>query len=514
MMKTFLNKLNQLSYLKTESLSGLTVALALVPEAIAFAFVAHVHPLVGLYAAFIVCLITSLFGGRPGMISGAAGALAVVMSSLVLNHGVEYLFATVVLMGLIQVGVGALNLGRFIKLIPHPVMLGFVNGLAIVIFLAQLGQFKTTSPSGESVWIQGSELYTMLALVGITMSIIHILPKITKIIPSALAAILIVFGITYFMGIETRSVGDMASIAGGLPSFHIPTVPFNLETLQIIFPYAVTLAGVGLIESLLALVLIDEITETRGNNARECMTQGAANIITGFFGGMGGCAMIGQSMINISAGARRRLSGVVAAVSLLIFILFGSSIIEMIPIASLVGVMFMVVIGTFAWPSIRIMNKIPRVDAVVVVLVTGMTVAFDLAIAVFAGVILSALTYCWKSAKQTHAKISLSEDKSTKTYRISGPLFFGSITSFKELFDVKQDPDTVVVDFEDSKIWDQSALKAVEGLIEKYHKVNKEVRITGIQEDCARILRKAGHETLLTCEQSQKFNLLIHPSTS
>ncbi|MGB0934569.1 MAG: SulP family inorganic anion transporter [Alphaproteobacteria bacterium] len=511
-MSKLFQKLNSLSNLKTECLSGLTVALALVPEAIAFAFVAHVHPLVGLYAAFIVCLITSVFGGRPGMISGATGALAVVMASLVINHGVEYLFATVVLMGIIQIGVGLMNLGRFIKLIPHPVMLGFVNGLAIVIFLAQLGQFKTVSGNSEYAWMQGTELYIMLALVAVTMAIIHFLPKITKAIPSALAAILLIFGITQLLGIDTKSVGDMASIAGGLPSFHIPVVPVNWETIQIILPYAVTLAGVGLLESLLALVLIDEITETRGDNARECMTQGLANVVTGFSGGMGGCAMIGQSMINIGAGARKRLSGIVAAVSLLGFILFGSAIIEKIPLASLVGVMFMVVIGTFAWSSIRIMNKIPRVDAIVVVLVSGMTVAFDLAIAVFAGVILSALTYCWKSAKQIFVKTSFNDDKSVKIYNITGPLFFGSITTFKGLFDISSDPQAVVINFESSKIWDHSALQAIETLIDKYHKANKDIKITGIQEDCAKILRKAGYETALDCKVTQKFNLLIKPS--
>jgi len=508
-MMSFLSKIKQYAYLKTETLSGLTVALALVPEAIAFAFVAHVHPLVGLYAAFIVCLVTSVFGGRPGMISGATGALAVVMSSLVLNHGIEYLFATVILMGMIQVGAGALNLGRFIRLIPHPVMLGFVNGLAIVIFLAQLNQFKVVSSTGEMVWIHGNELYIMLGLITVTMSIIYLLPKFTKILPSALAAILIVFGITHFMGIDTKSVGDMTSIAGGLPQFHIPLVPFNFETFKIIFPYAITLAGVGLIESLLALVLIDEITETRGKNAQECITQGAANIITGFFGGMGGCAMIGQSMINISSGARKRLSGIVAALFLLIFIVFGSSIIELIPLASLTGVMFMVVIGTFAWSSIRIMHKIPPIDAVVVILVSGMTVAFDLAVAVLAGVILSALTYCWKSAQQIGVRTTFNSENTVKTYQLSGPLFFGSITSFKELFNVKGDPQEVVVNFEDCQVRDHSGLEAIKKLIDQYHAAKKEIIIRGIGPECAKILKKVGHTLVQECEKNQRFKLVL-----
>ena len=489
--------------------SGLTVALALIPESIAFALVAHLDPLVGLYSAFFMCVITAFLGGRPGMISGATGAMAVVIVSFVIQQGVEYLFATVILMGLSQVGVGLLNLGRFIKLVPYPVMLGFVNGLATVIFLAQLSQFKVIDPSGSLAWMQGVELYTMLGLVALTMGIMIVLPKITKVIPAALAGILIVSGLTHALGIETRSVGDMASVAGGLPQFHIPMVPFNLETLKIIFPYAVTLAGVGLIESLLALVLIDEITETKGNNPRECITQGAANIVTGFFGGMGGCAMIGQSMINISSGARRRLSGIVAAVFLLIFILFGSSIIESIPLAALVGVMFMVVVGTFAWSSFRIMTKIPKIDAVVVIIVSGMTVAHDLAIAVLVGVILSALTYCWKSAKQISVNKSFNKPKTVKTYKIMGPLFFGSITSFKELFTVKEDPQIIIIDFEKSQVWDHSALEAIKGLIGKYQRENKEIKIIAVSAQCAKILMKAGHHLVQTCDKTNRFDLLI-----
>ena len=368
--------------LKNDLLSGLTVALALVPEAVAFAFVAGVAPLVGLYAAFIVCFITSVFGGRPGMISGATGALAVVMVSLVTQHGVEYLFATVILMGILQVVFGFLKLGKFIRLVPEPVIYGFVNGLAIVIFLAQFGQFKEKTPTGELAWISGAPLYVMLGLIALTMLVIYFLPKITKSFPAPLAGILVVIAVVLGFGIETKSVGDLASIKGGFPVFHFPDIPLNFETLKIIFPYSLILAGIGLIESLLTLTLIDELTETRGRGNKECVAQGAANVVTGFFGGMGGCAMIGQSIINVTSGGRSRVSGIMAAVSLLVFILFGSELIEKVPVAALIGVMFMVCIGTFEWASFKIWNKIPKADFIVIVAVTVLTVVFDLAIAV------------------------------------------------------------------------------------------------------------------------------------
>ena len=489
---------------KTEVLSGLTVALALVPEAVAFAFVAHVNPLVGLYAAFIVCLITSVFGGRPGMISGATGALAVVMVSLVVEHGVEYLFAAVVLMGIIQVLAGLLRLGKFIRIVPHPVMLGFVNGLAIVIFLAQLGQFK----GNDGQWLVGNELYIMLALVVAAMAIIHFIPKLTKAVPSSLAAILIIFAITEFFGINTRSVGDMASIAGGLPEFHIPQVPLNWETFKIILPYSIILAGVGLIESLLALTLIDEITETKGRNSRECVAQGGANIVTGFFGGMGGCAMIGQSMINITSGARHRLSGIVAAICLITFIVFAAPLIQQIPLAALTGVMFMVVIGTFAWSSIRIMSKIPRSDAFVIILVSGVTVAFDLAVAVVAGVIVSALVYAWESAKHITA-VTQRHKNGTKYYDLYGPVFFGSVASFKDLFNVKTDPDRVVVNFEHSRVWDHSGLEALEKLAEKYKKAGKTIKFKRLSTDCARLLSKAGNSVEKDEEHDPKYYIVM-----
>ncbi|TQV79862.1 SulP family inorganic anion transporter [Denitrobaculum tricleocarpae] len=475
---------------RIEILSGLTVALALVPEAVAFAFVAGVHPLSGLYAAFMVGLITAVIGGRPGMISGATGALAVVMVSLVADHGVEYLFATVVLMGILQITAGVLKLGKFIRMVPHPVMLGFVNGLAIVIFLAQLSQFKIGGPDGSLQWMQGEPLAVMLGLVVLAMAIIHFLPRVTKAFPAPLAAILTVTGLALFLGLDTRTVGDMTSISGSLPSFHLPMVPINLETLQIIFPYALILAAIGLIESLLTLTLVDEMTETRGRASQECIGQGVANTVTGLFGGMGGCAMIGQSMINIKSGGRSRLSGIAAAGFLLFFILYGSSLIEMIPLAALVGVMFMVVIGTFEWTSFQIIGKIPRSDAFVLVLVSGVTVVTDLAIAVVVGVIVSALVFSWKSAKRITAH-SYQSDDSTKVYELSGPLFFGSITSFRDLFDPKNDSDDVVVDFKDSRVWDHSGLQAIDSLAERYANYGKRLHLKHLSADCTHLLRKA-----------------------
>ncbi|MGB5277606.1 MAG: SulP family inorganic anion transporter [Gammaproteobacteria bacterium] len=476
---------------KNDILSGLTVALALVPEAVAFAFVAGVEPLVGLYAAFMVGLITAIAGGRPGMISGATGALAVVMVSLVAQHGVEYLFAAVVLMGIIQITVGLLRLGKFIRMVPHPVMLGFVNGLAIVIFLAQLQSFQATDDYGNSVWMQGQQLWIMLALVALTMAIIHYLPKLTKAVPASLAAIITVTLLVMFSGADSRTVGDLASIAGGLPEFHIPMVPLTMETLQIILPYAFILAAIGLIESLLTLSLIDEITETRGRGNRECIGQGLANTTTGFFGGMGGCAMIGQSMININSGGRSRLSGISAALFLLAFIMFASELIEMIPLAALTGVMFIVVIGTFEWSSFRIMGKIPRSDAFIIVLVSGVTVATDLAIAVIVGVIVSALVFAWEHAK--HINVRTYEGKmGGKVYELHGPLFFASINNFSNLFDPKNDPDDVVVEFQHSRVMDHSAIEAIDNLAERYLNANKRLHLRHLSEDCQLLLKKAG----------------------
>ncbi len=485
--------------LRIEILSGLTVALALVPEAVAFAFVAGVHPLVGLYAAFLVGLVTALIGGRPGMISGATGALAVVMVALVAEHGVEYLFATVVLMGLLQVAVGFLHWGKFIRLVPHPVMLGFVNGLAIVIFLAQLSQFKvpgTLEVSGHGAgggeWLTGLPLYTMLGLVVLTMAVIWVMPKITKVIPAPLAGIAVVAAVVIGFGIEVPRVGDMASIEGGLPVFHVPAVPLTLETLWIILPYAVILAAIGLIESLLTLNLVGEMTGKRGGASQECVAQGSANILTGFFGGMGGCAMIGQSMINVKSGGRTRIAGIAAALFLLSFILFASPLIEQIPLAALVGVMFMVVIGTFAWNSIRILFRVPKMDAFVIVLVTAVTVAEDLATAVVVGVIVSALAYAWQNARRIHADVYEGKD-GQKVYRVQGPLFFGSSDGFSELFDPENDPDSVVVDFADSRVVDQSALQAIEAVAGKYDALGKSLQLRHLSRDCHALLTKAGH---------------------
>ncbi len=470
---------------KADILSGLTVALALVPEAIAFAFVAGVEPLVGLYTAFIVGLITSVIGGRPGMISGATGALAVVIVSLVTQHGIEYLFATVVLMGILQALAGIFHLGKFIRLVPYPVMLGFVNGLAIVIFLAQLNQFKI-----DDEWIEGTELLLICGLIALTMLIIWLFPKITKSVPSTLVAIIVVSVIVIGFNIDTRTVGDMASIAGGLPEFSIPSVPFNLETITIILPYAFILAAIGLIESLLTLTLIDEITETRGRTSQECIGQGTANIVTGFFGGMGGCAMIGQSMININSGGWGRLSGISAALFLLCFILFTPSLIELIPLAALTGVMFMVVIGTFAWASLRILKKIPKEDAFVLITVTMVTVITDLAIAVIVGVIISALVYAWKSANQIWAEQGI-DQKGNKVYVLHGSLFFGSVSKFKEIFNLKNDPDEVIIDFKYSRVWDHSALEAIDTLASKYQEEGKKLHLVHLSPDCKLLLKKA-----------------------
>ncbi|MDC0631918.1 SulP family inorganic anion transporter [Candidatus Pelagibacter sp.] len=482
-----------ISLFRVEILSGLTVALALVPEAIAFAFVAGVAPLSGLYAAFIVGLITAVFGGRPGMISGATGALAVVMVSLVMDHGAEYLFATVVLMGILQLIAGALKLGKFIRMVPESVMLGFVNGLAIVIGLAQLSQFKTVDELGNLVWISGDVLIYSIIFVLLTMFIIWFLPKVTKIVPSTLAAILLTTVLVISLNIDIPSVGDLASVKGGLPDFSIPSVPYNLETLKIIFPYALILATIGLIESLLTLNLVGEITNKRGGASQECLAQGLANSVTGFFGGMGGCAMIGQSMINVRSGGRTRIAGIAAALFLLTFILYTSSYIEMIPIAALVGVMFMVVIGTFAWNSIKFLRVVPRSDALVTILVTVVTVLEDLAVAVIVGVIVSALVYAWKTASRIRATERPSKsDKGAKVYEIEGPLFFSSANSFLELFNPEKDPKVVIIDFAKSRVIDQSALKAIEDIAQKYDGFGKKIKLRHLSKDCHKLLSKTG----------------------
>lgn len=494
---------SKVATVKNDLLSGITVALALVPEAVAFAFVAGVDPLVGLYAAFMVGLITACIGGRPGMISGATGALAVVMVALVADHGVEYLFAAVVLMGALQILAGVLKLGKFIRMVPHPVMLGFVNGLAIVIFLAQLAQFGVAGEPGwldgtflqgtimDVSWLEGTQLYMLLGLVALTMVIIHLLPRFTTALPSSLVAILVVSLLVFGLDLDTRVVGDVASIKGGLPSFHLPLVPFSWETLSIIFPYSLILASIGLIESLLTLRLVDEITETRGRGNKECIAQGIANTATGCFGGMGGCAMIGQSMINVNSGGRGRLSGITAAMSLLMFVLFASSLIEQIPLAALIGVMFIVVIGTFEWSSFRVLRKVPRSDAMVLVLVSAVTVATDLAIAVVVGVIVSALVFAWQHAK--YILIEAREDhKGSTVYAVTGPLFFGSVTSFLERFDPGQDNDDVIIDFARSRVADHSGLEAIDTLADRYLAAGKTLHLVHLSAECRKLLRRAG----------------------
>jgi SulP family sulfate permease len=481
------------SLFRIEILSGLTVALALVPEAIAFAFVAGVTPLSGLYAAFIVGIITALVGGRPGMISGATGALAVVMVALVMDHGAQYLFATVVLMGLIQLTAGIFKLGKFIRMVPQPVMLGFVNGLAIVIGISQITQFKTINTIGESVWITGDTLIYSIGFVILTMSIIWLLPKLTKTLPATLVAILSTTILVLIFKVDIPSVGDLASVKGGLPNFLIPSVPLNLETLKIIFPYAFILAAIGLIESLLTLNLVSEITNKKGGASQECLAQGLANTVTGFFGGMGGCAMIGQSMINVKSGGRTRIAAIAAALFLLLFILYTSSLIELIPIAALVGVMFMVVIGTFAWNSLKILFFVPKSDALVIILVTVVTVVEDLAIAVVVGVIVSALVFAWKSASKIRAieRPSIRE-QGAKVYEIEGPLFFSSTNSFLEIFKPQEDPEVIIIDFARSKVIDQSALKAIEDIANKYNNIGKKVKLRHLTRDCHKLLSKTG----------------------
>lgn len=527
---------------KDDVLSGVTVALALVPEAIAFAFVAGVSPLIGLYSAFFMGLITAVLGGRPGMISGATGAMAVVIVALVSNYGIEYLFPTVILCGLLQIAIGLGRLGKLIRMVPHPVMLGFVNGLAIVIGLAQLGSFKTLSADGRLVFLRGLPLGLMLLLCGLTMAIIWLLPRFTRAVPASLAAILTVTFLSIAINRSTgpqdgeqilATVGDMlrtsaqvaasntsasavepaavnSGISGGLPQLFFlqyDSIPFTWETLRIILPFAVVLCGVGLIESLMTLTLIDEITETRGRGNRECIGQGTANLICGLFGGMGGCAMIGQSLINVNSGGRGRLSGVTAAVSLLLFVLFLAPWIEQIPMAALVGVMFMVVIGTFEWASLRMFRRMPRSDVFVMVLVAGYTVLMhDLASAVILGVIVSALVFAWQHATHIGADIKLNQYGS-RIYQLHGPLFFASVASFKDMFDVSTDPDDVVIDFYYTRVYDQSGLEAINWLAEKYQSCGKRLHLTHLSPECQRLLRNAGDLVEINVSEDPQYHV-------
>lgn len=503
-MKKYFNlfDLTQKVNYRTEVLSGLTVALALVPEAVAFSLLAGLSPLTGLYAAFVMGLVTAILGGRPGMISGATGAVAVVFVGLIavlkqqnpditIDEITQYVFATAILAGILQILVGVLRLGKLMRLVPHPVIFGFVNGLAIIIFMSQLNQFTTDSTDPNAPWMQGTQLVTFLGLVLLSMLIIWGLPKLTKVVPAALTAILVIFGLVYFLEIDTSTVGDIASVQGGFPPLHMPTIPLNLDTFLLIFPYAAIVAGVGLIESLLTLNIVDEITETRGRGNKEAVAQGIANVFSGFLSGMGGCAMIGQSLINISSGARARLSGIVAAVMLLVFVMFGSNLIEKLPMAALTGLMIMVSIGTFEWASLKTFKRMPKSDVFVMIMVTLITVFLhNLALAVIIGVIIAALVFAWDNAKRIRARKHIDEN-GVKHYEIYGPLFFASITAFNEKFDVLNDPDEVIIDFEESRVVDMSAIEALNKLTERYHKVGKKIHLKHLSADCRALLQNA-----------------------
>ncbi len=521
-MKNQLNlfDLSQKVDYKTEVLSGLTVALALVPEAVAFALIAGLSPLTGLYAAFVMGLVTAILGGRPGMISGATGAVAVVfvglISTLKINNPeisideiTQYVFITVILAGILQLVAGLLKLGKFMRLVPHPVIFGFVNGLAIIIFMAQLAQFTTDSTDPNAPWMKGPQLYIFLGLVVLAMLIIWGLPKLTKVIPSGLVAILTIFGLVYFFQIDTTTVGDIASVSGGFPIPSIPDIPYTWETLVLVFPYAAIVAGVGLIESLLTLNIIDEITQTRGKGNKEAMAQGTANVLSGFLLGMGGCAMIGQSLINISSGSRARLAGIVAALMLLVFVMFGSGIIEKLPMAALTGLMIMVSIGTFEWASLKTFNKMPKSDIFVMVVVTLVTVFLhNLALAVLIGVIIAALVFAWDNAKRIRARKFI-DDKGVKHYEIFGPLFFGSVEVFNEKFDVKNDPNEVIIDFAESRVVDMSAIEALNKLTERYKNSGKSLHLKHLSDDCRKLLKNADNIIDINVLEDPTYKVLV-----
>ena len=475
---------------KNEILAGLTVAMTMIPESLSFAILAGFPPLVGLYAAFIAGLVTAIFGGRPGMVSGGAGATVIVVIALMRSNGIEYVFAAVALAGVFQILVGLFKFGKFIRLVPQPVMYGFVNGLAVVIFMSQLDQFKKVI-NGESTWLQGESLYIMLALVALTIAIVVGFPKITKAVPASLVAIIVVFALVIIAGIDTKTVQDIASIEGGFPPFHIPSIPWTLETLKIVAPYSLIFAAVGLTEGLLTLNLVDEITGTRGKSNRECIAQGSSNILNGFFTGMGGCPMIAQTLVNLSAGSRARLSGIIAAITILIIILYGAPIIGQLPMAALVGVMIMVAIGTFEWASFRIINKMPRHDIFIGILVAVITVVLrNLALAVLIGVIISALVFAWESAKRIRARTHIDEN-GVKHYEIYGPLFFGSTMNFADKFDVANDPNEVIIDFKESRINDMSAIDALNSITKKYNDAGKTVHLKHLSTDCIQLLKNA-----------------------
>ena len=509
--------------LKDDTLSGLTVAFALVPEAIAFSMIIQVNPLIGLWAAIFMGLITAIFGGRPGMISGATGAIAVVLIPVIeagkayaIKEGIDakpidvaqqFMFLTLILAGCLQLIVGLLKLGRFIRLVPHPVMMGFVNGLAIVIGKAQLTSFQNkvvNESTGEvsNPWMDGNELMIMIGLVLLTMAIIQYLPKLTKAIPSSLAAILVVGLLGYFQVFDTKTVGDILKEASGsselsssLPWIDNFNFVFDLSwwtIIKMVGGTAVIVCAVGLIQSLMTLQLIDEITETRGQGNRECLAQGSANILSGMFGGMGGCAMIGQSLINIKSGGRGRTSGVVAALGLFVFVMFAGALIVQIPIAALTGVMFMVVIGTFEWSTFKTFGKVPLSDIFVIILVTVVTVFVDLAIAVLAGVIASALIFAWKSSKHVFVSVE-QETEDEKIYSVEGLLHFGSVKEFSEHFSASSDTQNIVIDFEKARICDLSAIEAMNAMAERYRNAGKNLRLRHLSPDCQKTLKRAGN---------------------
>ncbi|MGV3503494.1 MAG: SulP family inorganic anion transporter [Adhaeribacter sp.] len=488
---------------KVEALAGLTVAMTMIPESLSFAILAGFPPLVGLYAAFMMGLVTAVLGGRPGMISGGAGATAIVLIALMQTHGLEYVLAAVALAGVLQIAVGLFKLGKFIRLVPQPVMYGFVNGLAVIIFMSQISQFKTGSP-GQETWLSGEPLYLMAGLVALTIALVLVVPRMTKAVPPSLVAILVVFGLVTALGLETKTVRDIASVSGGLPPFHLPAVPVTWQTLQIIFPYALIMAGVGLTESLLTLNLVDEITGTRGSGNRESVAQGSANLLNGFFMGMGGCAMIAQTLVNLSAGSRARLSGIVSAFTILLIILVGGPVIGSLPIAALVGVMIMVAIGTFEWVSLRIINKMPLQDVFVGILVAAITIwLHNLALAVLIGVIVSALVFAWESAKRIRVRKYL-DQAGVKHYEVYGPLFFASTATFTTKFDVAGDPETVVIDFRDSRVADMSGIEALNKLTARYQQAGKKLHLRHLSPDCRALLHNA--------RQVVEVNILEDPS--
>lgn len=476
--------------LKNEILAGLTVAMTMIPESLSFAILAGLTPLTGLYAAFLMGLITAVFGGRPGMVSGGAGATVVVLIALASLHGVEYLFAAVIVAGMLQFIVGACKLGRFVRLIPQPVMYGFLNGLAVIIFMAQVAQFQTKN-GDSTTWLTGVSLYWMLSLTALTMGIVWFFPKLTKKIPASLVAIIVITVIVFSLQIDTKKVIDIATIQGSFPRFHLPLIPFTWETLQIIFPYSLVMASVGLIESLLTLNIVDELTNTKGNSNREAMAQGGANIVNGFFGGMGGCAMIAQTLVNIGAGARTRIAGIIGALTILFIILIGGPIIEQIPMAALVGVMMVVALSTFEWVSFRLITQMPKTDIFTLFLVTAIIIfSHNLAVAVLVGVLVSALIFAWDNAKRIRARKSFDEH-GNKIYEIYGPLFFGSTTAFAEKFIPQDDPATIIIDFTDSHIADMSALEVLKKVIDKYEELNKAVILRNLRADSIRLLENS-----------------------